>query len=143
MVGFNKMILLPFEKKIIVAYRPNNGTFVHLLHDHISGLCRFHSKSIFLFMTFDFVNVTIKSRFHVGSTIKSDCTNYTNMVLQPVKKERGNCSNLSQQNIGVGLVAVERAQKGATVFDVAFCKGSLHKMREGITLHVGIVCDGA
>lgn len=69
MVGFNKMILLPFEKKIIVAYRPNNGTFVHLLHDHISGLCRFHSKSIFLFMTFDFVNVTIKSRFHVGSTI--------------------------------------------------------------------------
>ena len=53
----------------IVSYRPNNGTFVHLLHDHISGLCRFHSKSIFLFMTFDFVKVTIKSRFHVGSTI--------------------------------------------------------------------------
>ena len=26
-------------------------------------------KAFFLFMTFDFVKVTIKSRFHVGSTI--------------------------------------------------------------------------
>ena len=37
-------------------------------------------KAFFLFMTFDFVKVTIKSRFHVGSTI--NFVHYVNILRQ-------------------------------------------------------------
>ncbi len=53
----------------IVFRRPNNGTFGPLSHVHISGLYRYHSKSIFLFITFDFVKVTIKSSIQACPTI--------------------------------------------------------------------------
>ena len=53
----------------IVFRRPNNGTFGPLSLVHISGLYRYHSKSIFFFITFDFVKVTTKSSFQACQTI--------------------------------------------------------------------------
>ena len=69
-----------------VFRKPSNGTFGHLAHVHFSELFYCHNKSIFLFITFDFVKVTTKSSIQACPTINFVHYVELSVILFPVVK---------------------------------------------------------